>query len=201
MDSAKEPKCSSMCRLEPGKHFWQSWITADAYWLWLVQMAQNQTTISAGAKEGSAVISVRKDISGLMMSGDHSKFNVLENQHNLSLGHPQGDHLNPPAGLPMSSHSGETTPKIFLFIQRIWQLCVERVACKLRDTSWLGCYPDCRSFLCAYFCYYWTLAVTIRSHSSLHQLLSEPVTYPAFLGWNGSCCMLTFFDEHDTFCI
>jgi hypothetical protein len=67
--------------------------------------------ISAGAEEGSAV----------MMSGDHSKFNVLDNEHNLSLGHPQGDHLNPPAGLPMSSpHSGETTPKIlFLSIQRI----------------------------------------------------------------------------------
>jgi hypothetical protein len=65
--------------------------------------------ISAGAKEGSAVISVPEDVSGLLMSGDHSKFNVLENQHNLSLGHPQGDHLNPPAGLPMSSHSGETT--------------------------------------------------------------------------------------------
>jgi hypothetical protein len=75
--------------------------------------------ISAGAKEGSAVISVPEDVSGLLMSGDHSKFNVLENQHNLSLGHPQGDHLNPPGGLPMSSHSGETTPKIFLFIQRI----------------------------------------------------------------------------------
>jgi len=72
-----------------------------------LQMAQNQTTISAGAKEGSAVISVPKDVSGLLMSGYHSKFNVLENQHNLSLGHPQGDHLNPLAGLPMSSHSGE----------------------------------------------------------------------------------------------
>jgi hypothetical protein len=82
-------------------------------------MAQNQTTISAGAKEGHAVISVPKDVSGLLMSGDHSKFNVLENQHNLSLGHPQGDHLNPLAGLAMSSHSGETTPKIlFLSIQR-----------------------------------------------------------------------------------
>ncbi|CAM6066478.1 unnamed protein product [Sphagnum tenellum] len=72
-----------------------------------VQMAQNQTTISGGAKEGHAVISVQKDVSGLLMSGDHSKFNVLENQHNLSLGHPQGDHLNPLAGLAMSSHSGE----------------------------------------------------------------------------------------------
>ncbi len=82
-------------------------------------MTQNQTMISAGAEEGSAVISVPEDVSGLLMSGDHSEFNVLENQHNLSLGHPQGDHLNPPAGLPMSSHSGETTPKIFLFIQRI----------------------------------------------------------------------------------
>jgi hypothetical protein len=83
-------------------------------------MAQNQTIISAGAKEGSAVISVPDDVSGLLMSGDHSKFNILENQHNLSLGHPQGDHLNLPAHLPMSSHSGETTPKIlFLFIQRI----------------------------------------------------------------------------------
>jgi hypothetical protein len=66
--------------------------------------------ISAGAEEGSAV----------MMSGDHSKFNVWENQHNLYLGHPQGDHLNPLAGLPMSSHSGETILKIlFLSIQRI----------------------------------------------------------------------------------
>jgi hypothetical protein len=70
-------------------------------------MAQNQTTTSAGAKEGSAVISVPEDVSGLLMSGDHSNFNVLENQHNLSLGHPQGDYLNPPAGMPMSSHSGE----------------------------------------------------------------------------------------------
>jgi len=70
-------------------------------------VAQNQTTISAGAKGGHAVVSVPKDVSGLLMSRDHSKFNVLENQHNLSLGHPQGDHLNPPAGLPMSSHSGE----------------------------------------------------------------------------------------------
>jgi hypothetical protein len=69
-------------------------------------MAQNQTTTSAGAKEGSAVISVPEDVSGLLMSGDHSNFNVLENQHNLSLGHPQGDYLNPPAGMPMSSHSG-----------------------------------------------------------------------------------------------
>jgi hypothetical protein len=76
--------------------------------------------ISAGAEEGSAVISVPEDVSGLLVSGDHSKFNVLENQHNLFFGHPQGDHLNPPAGLPMSSHSGETTPKIlFLSIQSI----------------------------------------------------------------------------------
>jgi len=76
--------------------------------------------ISAGAKEGSAVISVPKDVPGRLMSGDRSKFNVLDNEHNLSLGHPQGDHLNPPAGLPMSSHSGETTLKIlFLSIQRI----------------------------------------------------------------------------------
>jgi hypothetical protein len=127
VDSAKEPKYSCMCRLELSKHFWQSRITADAYWLWLVQMAQNQTIISAGAKEGSAVISVPEDVSGLLMSGDHSKFNMLANQHNLSLGPPQGDHLNLPARLPMSSHSGENTPKIlFLFIQRIWQLCVEK---------------------------------------------------------------------------
>jgi len=76
--------------------------------------------ISAGAEEGSAVISVPEDVSGLLVSGDHSKCNVLENQHNLFFGHPQGDHLNPSAGLPMSSHSGETTPKIlFLSIQRI----------------------------------------------------------------------------------
>ncbi|KAH9547442.1 hypothetical protein CY35_11G034500 [Sphagnum magellanicum] len=72
-----------------------------------LQMTQNQTMISAGAKEGSAVISVPKDVPGRLMSGDRSKFNVLDNEHNLSLGHPQGDHLNPPAGLPMSSHSGE----------------------------------------------------------------------------------------------
>ncbi|KAH9547452.1 hypothetical protein CY35_11G034900 [Sphagnum magellanicum] len=83
-------------------------------------MTQNQTMINAGAEEGSAVISVPEDVCGLLVSGDHSKFNVLENQHNLFFGHPQGDHLNPPAGLPMSSHSGETTPKIlFLSIQRI----------------------------------------------------------------------------------
>jgi len=63
--------------------------------------------ISAGAEEGSAVISVPEDVSGLLVSGDHSKCNVLENQHNLFFGHPQGDHLNPSAGLPMSSHSGE----------------------------------------------------------------------------------------------
>jgi hypothetical protein len=76
--------------------------------------------ISAGAEEGSAVISVPEDVSGPLMSRDHSKFNVFENLHNLSLGHPQGDHLNARAGLPMSSHSGETTPKIlFLSIQRI----------------------------------------------------------------------------------
>ncbi len=91
--------------------------------------------------------------------------------------------------------------KYYSSLSKGFDNCVERLACKLHDTSWLGCYLDCRSFLCSYFSYYWTLAVTIRSHSSLHQLLSEPVTYPAFLGWNGSCCMLTFFDEHDTFCI
>ncbi len=82
-------------------------------------MTQNETMMIAGAEEGSAVISVPEDVSGLLMSGHHSKFNVLEKQRNLFFGHPQGDHLNPPAGLPMSSHSGETIPKIFLFIQRI----------------------------------------------------------------------------------
>ncbi len=86
-------------------------------------------------------------------------------------------------GLPMSSYSCETALKIlFLSIQRIWQLCVQRVAYKMRDTSWHECYPDYRSFLCSNFCYSWTLAMTIRSHSSLHRLIFEAATYPAFLG-------------------
>jgi hypothetical protein len=36
-------------------------------------MTQNETMMIAGAEEGSAVISVPEDVSGLLMSGDHSK--------------------------------------------------------------------------------------------------------------------------------
>jgi hypothetical protein len=55
-------------------------------------MAQKQTTISYRVKEGSAMISMSPDASGVVMSGVDNEFNLPEQQQSIFLGDPAGDH-------------------------------------------------------------------------------------------------------------
>jgi len=56
-------------------------------------MAQKQTTIGYTVKEGSAMISMSPDASGVVMSGVDNEFNLPEQQQSIFLGDPAGDHV------------------------------------------------------------------------------------------------------------
>ncbi len=58
-------KFNSACRLECWKHYGD---IVDTYKLHLVEMANKQTIISCGVKEGSAMISMSLDASSVLMS-------------------------------------------------------------------------------------------------------------------------------------
>ncbi len=94
-------------------------IIADAYRLRLVEMAQKQTTNGYCIKEGSAMISMSPDASGVLMSGVNNEFNLPEQQQSIFLGDPAGDHVIRKEDLPGTSQSGETTVKQFLFAQKV----------------------------------------------------------------------------------
>ncbi len=94
-------------------------IIADAYRLRLVEMAQKQTTNGYWVKEGSAMISMSPDASGVLMSGVNNEFNLPEQQQSIFLGHPAGDHVIRKEDFPGTSQSGETTLKQFLFAQKV----------------------------------------------------------------------------------
>jgi hypothetical protein len=68
-------------------------IIADAYSLQLVEMAQKQTIMQDGVKEGSAMISMSPDASGVLMSGVNNEFNLPEQQQSIFLGDTAGDHV------------------------------------------------------------------------------------------------------------
>ncbi len=93
-------------------------IIADAYRLRLVEMAQKQTTNGYWVKEGSAMISMSPDASGVLMSGVN-EFNLPEQQQSIFLGDPAGDNVIRKEDLPGTSQSGETTVKQFLFAQKV----------------------------------------------------------------------------------
>jgi hypothetical protein len=82
-------------------------------------MAQKQTTNGYWVKEGSAMIFMSPDASGILMSGVNNKFNLPEQQQSIFLGDPAGDHVIRKEDLPGTSQSGETTMKQFLFAQKV----------------------------------------------------------------------------------
>jgi hypothetical protein len=73
--------------------------------LQLVEMAQKQTTNGYWVKEGSAMISMSPDASGVLMSGVN-EFNLPEQQQSIFLRHPAGDHVIQKEDLPGTSQSG-----------------------------------------------------------------------------------------------
>ncbi len=56
-------------------------------------MAQKQTIMQDGVKEGSAMISMSPDASGVLMSGVNNEFNLPEQQQSIFLGDTAGDHV------------------------------------------------------------------------------------------------------------
>ncbi|KAH9547465.1 hypothetical protein CY35_11G035300 [Sphagnum magellanicum] len=74
--------------------------------LQLVEMAQKQTTNSYWVKEGSAMVSMSPDASGVLMSGVNNEFNLPEQQQSIFLGDPAGDHVIRKEDLPGTSQSG-----------------------------------------------------------------------------------------------
>jgi hypothetical protein len=56
-------------------------------------MAQKQTIMEDGVKEGSALIPMSPDASSVLMSGVNNKFNLPEQQQSIFLGDPAGDHV------------------------------------------------------------------------------------------------------------
>ncbi|CAK9196392.1 unnamed protein product [Sphagnum troendelagicum] len=74
--------------------------------LQLVEMAQKQTTNGYCIKEGSAMISMSPDASGVLMSGVNNEFNLPEQQQSIFLGDPAGDHVIRKEDLPGTSQSG-----------------------------------------------------------------------------------------------
>jgi hypothetical protein len=82
-------------------------------------MAQKQTTNGYWVKEGSAMIYMSQDASGVLMSGVNNEFNLPEQQQSIFLGDPAGDHVFRKEDLPGTSQSGETTVKQFLFAQKV----------------------------------------------------------------------------------
>ncbi|CAK9196377.1 unnamed protein product [Sphagnum troendelagicum] len=88
---------------EPGL---QSLFIADAYRLRLVDMAQKQTTNGYCVKEGSAMISMSPDASGVLKSGVNNEFNLPEQQQSIFLGDPAGDHVIRKEDLQGTSQSG-----------------------------------------------------------------------------------------------
>jgi hypothetical protein len=122
-------------------------------------MTQKQTTIGYWVKEGSGMISMSPDASGVLMSGVNNKFNLPEQQQSIFLGDPTSDHVIRKEDLPGTSQSGETTLKEFLFAQKVGQY----VECLLAN-----CMIYCDS------CFIHKLGIT-RARLSLHQLILEDV--------------------------
>jgi hypothetical protein len=69
-------------------------------------MAQKQTTNGYWVKVGSAMISMSRDASGVLMSGVNNDFNLPEQQQSIFLGDPAGDHAIRKEDLPGTSQSG-----------------------------------------------------------------------------------------------
>ncbi|KAH9547468.1 hypothetical protein CY35_11G035300 [Sphagnum magellanicum] len=67
---------------------------------------QKQTTNSYWVKEGSAMVSMSPDASGVLMSGVNNEFNLPEQQQSIFLGDPAGDHVIRKEDLPGTSQSG-----------------------------------------------------------------------------------------------
>jgi len=67
---------------------------------------QKQTTNGYWVKEGSAMISMSPDASGVLMSGVNNEFNLPEQQQSIFLGDPAGDHVIRKEDLPGTSQSG-----------------------------------------------------------------------------------------------
>ncbi|CAM6013663.1 unnamed protein product [Sphagnum balticum] len=67
---------------------------------------QKQTTNGYRVKEGSAMISMSQDASGVLMSGVNNEFNLPEQQQSIFLGDPAGDHVIRKEDLPGTSQSG-----------------------------------------------------------------------------------------------
>jgi hypothetical protein len=67
---------------------------------------QKQTTNGYCVKEGSAMISMSPDASGVLMSGVNNESNLPEQQQNIFLGDPAGDHVIRKEDLPGTSQSG-----------------------------------------------------------------------------------------------
>jgi hypothetical protein len=67
---------------------------------------QKQTTNGYWVKEGSATISMSPDASGVLMSGVNNESNLPEQQQNIFLGDPAGDHVIRKEDLLGTSQSG-----------------------------------------------------------------------------------------------